>query len=217
MHIDFKKEKDQILRNLEDIEESLNGLDPFSIDSFDREDTLIVFIDVINGFISEGVYSNPLAGGIMDCVKELADNKKCIPSIAFADYHSSDSLEFEAHPEHALAGTSESELHESIAGKVRDVFHKDSINGFFAAGFKEFFDKNIAVKNIIVAGLVTDICVLNFCLTLKSYCNQTGRKLDIHVPMAGVESFDLKDVHSATLMNLVSASMMLTNSIKLYN
>lgn len=217
MYIDIKKEKDQVLANLENIEENLKGLASFSIDNFEKENTLIVFIDIINGFISEGVYRNPLAGGIIDFVKELADNKRCIPSIAFADYHCSESLEFEAHPQHALAGTSESELHESILGKMRGVFHKDSINGFFALGFKEFFDKNIAIKNIIVAGLVTDICVLNFCLTLKSYCNQTGRKLGIHVPMAGIESFELKDVHSATLMNLVSASMMLTNGIKLYN
>lgn len=217
MHIDLKKDKESIFLSLEKIEEAVKNAEKFYIKNMKSDNTLIVLVDVINGFIGEGVYSNPLAPNIMNTVSQLVDNKEGIQVIALSDAHTEDSFEFDAHPIHALGSTSEAELHKALKKFDIRVFKKDSINGFFAEGFKEYFDSNHHIDNVVVVGLVTDICVLNFCMTLKTYCNQMRRQLAIHVPITGIESFDIEGIHSATLMNLVSASMMMTNGIKLYS
>lgn len=214
MHIHIKKDEEKILESIGKMHQNIKAQDAFDLKAFRPADTLIVLVDVINGFIDQGVYSNPLAASILDRISSLVQSD--LPCIALSDAHTESSIEFESHPVHGLKSSTESNLNQQIVDDVDIIFEKDSINGFFAEGFKSYFDDHKEIKHVIVVGLVTDICVLNFCLTLKAYCNQMKRPLDIHLPIDGVETFDLPG-HSATLMNLVSSSMMMANGIKLYN
>ena len=71
--------------------------------------------------------------------------------------------------------------------------------------------------NFVLAGLVTDICVMTFALTLKSYFNEKNIVSRLMLPLAAVETFDLPVTnHQAELMNTFAVYNMQMNGIEIY-
>ena len=86
-----------------------------------------------------------------------------------------------------------------------------------AAGFQTWLTAHPEVVNFVITGLVTDICVLNFSLTLKSYFNEKNIVSRLMLPLTTVETFDLPATnHQAELMNTVALYQMQMNGIELY-
>ena len=73
---------------------------------------LLVVVDMVNGFIKEGVMSSKNIEHIIPRIKALVEKtKKSNEGVAFIkDTHTPESLEFKKFPVHCLKGTSESEL-----------------------------------------------------------------------------------------------------------
>ena len=156
---------------------------------------LLLVVDMINGFITEGNLHDKSIGTIIPAcekyIKEYLTNDWEI--VAFCDTHEEDSKEFSVYPIHCLADTKESELVEELA-VYRDrikLIPKNSTNGFLAPGFAVYKDRLEEYEEIMIVGCCSDICVLQLALTLKAYCNQYDYETEIVVDTAACETFDI--------------------------
>ena len=199
--------EETILNDLEEIIPlSKNELDLTN----DSQGFGLIIVDEVNGFAKVGggnlapqvpneqvsmmVYeTNSLAHSFVD--KEM-------PILALLDTHEPGKPE-PPYPPHCELGTGEEELinelkwieNEPLATLVR----KDCINGFIGAfqsdGSNAIIDwvKEYNIKNVLVVGICTDICVMDFVLTLLSARNHGmihGLK-EVMVYDKGCSTFDL--------------------------
>lgn len=189
---------------------------PLKLSEFNKSETVLVVVDMINGFVNEGSLSSPRIRNIVSDVSKLVSEclEKGIDIIAFADCHKENSVEFENFPVHCLENTRESELIDEIKNDISKVIPKNSTNGFHAPEFQKFLAENRNIKNFIVCGDCTDICVHNFCITLKTYFSQNNIKSRVIVPINAVETYD-GGIHNAEFMNFSALMIMETNGIEL--
>ena len=69
---------------------------------------------------------------------------------------------------------------------------------------------------MVVTGCCTDICVMQFVLTLKAAWNQADRPVEIIVPRQLVETYDAPS-HSGELMGGAALVSMLGNGVRVVN
>lgn len=186
----------------------LNGLDPRT--------SMAVFVDIINGFINEGAMAAERVGDIIPANAELL--RKCseahIPAAAFADCHGEGAAEFLSFPPHCIEGTDESEVVKElkdIGGYV--LIPKNSTNGFHEDKFRELLKSRPETETFIVTGDCTDICVMQFCLALKTYFTQRDRQVRIIVPVSCVETYDAP-FHGSDLCNIAAYKLMKDSGIE---
>jgi nicotinamidase-related amidase len=179
---------------------------------------LLVVVDMIRGFIEQGPLADPAISTIIgDNVELIKDfTKRGQPVIAFRDAHDEDSKEFAFYPAHCVKGTRESELVDAIAA-FQDrmiVIEKDTTNGFQTETFQSYIAREAPFDRIVVIGCCTDICVLQFVLSLKTYLQQ--RKLDTEVVVVKdcVETFDIPG-HARREFNAFSFKLMKNAGISL--
>ena len=215
----FSKKEEAMIQLLE-IEEGWKNLPILEVSGLNPDQTAIVFIDVIEGFVNQGALASERAKDILEPVKRLNEATGGFHKIYFKDCHTKDSAEFAAYVPHCLKGTAETELISELipeAGERSRQIEKNCINGFMAAGFQTWLTAHPEVVNFVITGLVTDICVLNFSLTLKSYFNEKNIVSRLMLPLTTVETFDLPATnHQAELMNTVALYQMQMNGIELY-
>ena len=101
--------------------------------------TALVIVDMVNGFLTEGVLSSPRSASVLpECEKLLKFFKENnLPCIAFADCHEPDCIEFQSFPPHCIKGSSEAEIAPSlqeIGGYTK--IEKNSTNGFLTPEFQ---------------------------------------------------------------------------------
>ena len=163
--------------------------------------TALVIVDMVNGFLTEGALSSPRSAAVLPACEALLRNMQddAFPKVAFADCHEPDCIEFASFPPHCIRGTSESE----IAPGLREIggyllIEKNSTNGAITPEFQKWLAENNDVTRIVVCGVCTDICVMQFCLTLKTLCNQAERPMEVLVPLNAVATYDAPG-HNADL------------------
>ena len=101
------------------------------------------------------------------------------------------------------------ELAEKIRKFPETLLRKNSTDAFFVLGMTEPLS---GVETVVVTGCCTDICILQFILTLKAAWNQEDRPVEILVPRQLVENYDAPG-HSGELMGTASLASMLGNGI----
>ena len=172
---------------------------------------LLVVVDMVNGFIKEGVMSSKNIEHIIPRIKALVDKtKKSNEGVAFIkDTHTPESLEFKKFPVHCLKGTSESELVSELKPYEKDslVYEKDSTSTMFAPGFITDIEEMKKLREVIVTGCCTDICVLNLVLPLTNYFDQNKRDVKVSVYEDAIETYDSPS-HSAKEYNEMSLKLM---------
>ncbi len=191
------------------------SLSPMSISELDPQRSELVIVDIVNGFVRQGAMASPLVEDIIPPVVSLMD--KCtnanIPAIAFADCHCADCEEFSSFPPHCIENTAESEIVDEIKSKgCYTLIKKNSTNGFHEEAFKEHLTSS-GKNTFIVTGDCTDICVLQFCLALKTFFTQKDKKCEIIIPINCVETYDAPN-HSADLMNIAAYKIMKDSGIR---
>lgn len=169
---------------------------------------ILIVVDMLKGFIDKGPLADPSIRQIVPenvrLVETFLNDKK--PVLYFQDAHSLDALEFENYPPHCLKGTTESELIDDLKvfeDKMIQV-EKNTTNGFFAPAFQTFLKNNPDLEKITVIGCCTDICVLNFAVTMKTYSQTIQKPITIIVPENAVDTFgipghDKQTYHQAAL------------------
>ncbi|KAK7317685.1 hypothetical protein RJT34_02117 [Clitoria ternatea] len=151
--------------------------------------TGLVLVDLVNGFCTVGAGNlapRELDKQISKVVKESvrlskAFSEKKWPIFAFRDCHHPDVPE-PPYPPHCLDGTDEAKLVPDLLWLENEpnatIRCKDCIDGFLGSiekdGSNVFIDwvKNNQIKQILVAGLCTDICVLDFVCSVLSARNR---------------------------------------------
>lgn len=195
---------------INELADEINSLAPVKLSDFDKDKTVFAAVDIINGFIREGaMHSESIESIIEPSAKLLSECKKLgIAAVAFADCHGKGCAEFASFPEHCVKGTSESEIVDelkAIGGYT--LIEKNSTNGCHEEAFADFLAKHPKTDTFIVCGDCTDICVLQFCLSLKTLFNKTNKPLDIVVPINAVETYDAP-YHNAAFANLAAYKLM---------
>lgn len=202
-------------KTAEALAEEINSLEAISFDHIPAEGTAMVIVDAVNGFIREGAMSSKRIESIIPNIVSLM--KKCkeksIPIAAFADCHGESCAEFASFPPHCIKGTSESEIVDEIKAEGGyKLIEKNSTNGFHEKQFRDCLETN-GKSRFIVTGDCTDICVLQFCLSLKTYFTQKDMQSEIIVPLNCVETYDAP-YHEAGFMSLAAYKILKDSGIK---
>lgn len=195
--------------------DEIKNLPQMSVSELIPEKTALIIVDVVNGFIREGAMASPIVEKIVPSVAALAEacRSRGIPVAALADCHKEDCAEFASFPPHCVEGTSESELVDELKDKDCYVIKKNSTNGFHEKEFMRNLVSRPSVTAFVVAGDCTDICVMQLCLTLKTWFTQQNRAAEIIVPINCVETYDAPN-HNADFMNIAAYKIMKDSGIK---
>lgn len=152
----------------------------------------LVVVDMINGFLKEGALSDPSIQNIIPSVKELIEKYQKDQSLIlnFQDAHDKESKEFEVYPIHCLQGSTEAELIDELKPYKPSMttLYKNSTNGFMHPDFLDFF-KTANCSEYVVVGCCTDICILQFTLSLQGYIQENNYSTKIYVVKDAVETF----------------------------
>ena len=202
-----------------EIFDTLAKLPTIQLKDLPEKQTALVMVDMINGFSREGALKSPRMEGLIPKIAELS--KACdelqITKLAFADCHTKESPEFDAYPEHCMAGTSEGEIVDElkeIGGYT--LIPKNSTNSFIEDEFQEWLKKNEHINTFIITGVCTDICVQQFAITLKAWFNMQNIKARIMVPITAVETYDL-GLHNGDMVNAMALYNMMLNGVEVVN
>lgn len=204
---------------MKNINETL-GVSSISLNALPKENTVLFIVDMVIGFVEEGILSSPRVKNMSNNLLELNENMSGYRKVIFIDSHNEDSEELKSYPRHCLVNSKEEDLIDGLKECINDdeftkVIKKNSTNGFHVPQFKEWLDNNInTTDNYIITGCVTDICVMQFALTLKTYFNQFDISKRVIIPTNVVETFDIPG-HSAEEMNLFALSSMKAAGIEI--
>ena len=152
----------------------------------------LLIADMINDFVT-GSLKCERAQRIIPNIKKLADfcRSKGIPIIYLNDQHLKVDKELDLWGEHAMAGTKGGEVIPELKVQERDyVVPKRRYSGFFATGL-DLLLRELCVNEIIITGLLTNLCVLH------TAADAYFREFDIIVPEDGVEALTQEDQESA--------------------
>lgn len=205
-----------MLEAINNIKDELNQICELSLNTLDG-DTALIVVDMVKGFCNIGPLSTNRSIKVIDPIINLnlimKENKK----VFFVDSHNESSIEFKSYPVHCIKDSMEEEIIDELIEYSKDststIIKKNSINGFHASEFKEWLNVNKTIKNFIVTGLCTDICVETFAISLSTYFNEVDKDINIIVPINTVETFDF-GTHNGDLMNMISLYKMKSNGIK---
>lgn len=155
---------------------------------------LLVVVDMVNGFIKEGNMADPRINHITERIASLVENAiKEKEGVAFIkDTHDLDSAEFKKFPVHCVRGTGEEELIDELK-KYESYglsYEKNSTSTIFAPGFMNDIQEMKKLREVIITGCCTDICVLNLAIPLTNYFDQSNRDVSIIVDQNAVETYD---------------------------
>lgn len=159
-------------------------------------ESVLFIVDMNNGFCRKGALASirveNIIGNIVNLLEEFKKNN--LPIIVFTDCHNKNSVEFKNFPPHCIEGTEEVEIVEEIRKYegYYSLIKKNSTNAFMEEETKKKIDELISkgYKHWYVTGCVTDICVKQFALTLKTYFNAKDLDMDVIVPKNCVQTFD---------------------------
>lgn len=173
---------------------------------------ILFVVDMINGFIKEGSLHDE---AILDISKNIENLlKKIDASIFICDGHAPDSKEFCSYPLHCVKGTAESEVIEELRPYVKTKIYKNSTNTFMSPSFQDLLPTLKNHKDIILTGCCTDLCILQFALSLNSWLNEHNYKEQrVIVPVDCVDTYDIESIHDAKWWNFFSLKNMETNGI----
>ncbi|MDF2676424.1 MAG: Amidase from nicotinamidase family [Bacillota bacterium] len=188
------------------------------LNSMKKDKTVLVVIDMVNGFTYNGALSSTRVAKMAKNIVELNEKTEGYKKIFFLDSHVENSQEFVSFPKHCIKDTDESLLIPELIKYTKEnnsvCIEKNSTNGFLAKGFQNWLENNIEnIDNYIITGCVTDICVLQFALCLKAYFNEHNKNKRLIVPINTVDTYD-GGSHDAYLMNLFALYNMKTSGIE---
>ncbi|MDH5557505.1 MAG: isochorismatase family protein [Alphaproteobacteria bacterium] len=172
--------------------------------------TGLVIVDEVNGFASVGCgnlappVDNPQVTQMVSETDRLAREFQARgwPILAFLDTHEVGKPE-PPYPPHCEKGTGEEELVPELKWleeeRAATLLRKDCINGFVGAfrpdggnGLIDWVNEN-SLERLLVVGICTDICVMDFVLTTLSARNHGMMPTlkDIAVYATGCSTYDL--------------------------
>jgi len=186
--------------------EDINRIQPVSLSDFNAEDTMVVMIDMINGFCKFGPLSSPHVESMIPSMSDFLDQAASlgIPLVSYRDEHPLDAKEFRDYPPHCIKDTDESQLVDELTRFEFIDIPKNSTNGFLAKNPLDTIPNGSKIKNILVIGCVTDICVRDFATTMNKYLQQINQPCRVLIVENLVDTFDIEGVHNRQVEQALS-------------
>lgn len=161
----------------------------------------LIVVDMVNGFVREGVLHDEEIGKIIprqiELIKEAQKEGKLI--IFIKDTHREDSVEFArfGNTPHCLENTSESELVEELSEfehKDNTVsIRKNSTSFMESPEFRLLMASQGELEEFDIIGCCTDICVVNGTMGLANYLDEWNRTHTIRVHEDGIATYGEAD------------------------
>ena len=159
------------------------------INNLKMYDKCLIVVDMVNGFVTEGVLHDKKIGNTINRQIELIkDAKKEGSLIVFIkDTHTKDSVEFErfGNLPHCIEKTKESELVDELKVYENDndtiSIEKNSTSFMESPKFRELMKYEKNMNDFDIVGCCTDICVVNGTIALANYLDQNNRHHTIRV------------------------------------
>ena len=168
------------------------------IDNLKLYKDCLIIVDMVNGFVREGVLHDEEISKIIPTqiklIKEAKETKQLI--IFIKDNHTKESTEFErfGNTTNCLKGTSESEVVDElkIYEQAKDTISitKNSTSCMDAPDFRKLLERQTTLENFNVVGCCTDICITNGVLGLANYLDENNRKHSINVYLDAIATYD---------------------------
>lgn len=187
-----------------------------NLKDLDQSKTALIVIDMVNGFVKEGALSSNRVYDLIPEIVSIVENLPQSNKVFFLDSHTKDSKEFDSYPIHCLEGTKEELLIDELDNLMDSnslKIKKNSTNGAIEDLFLKWLDKNSHIENFIITGCITEVCVMQFALTLKGLLNKDNKNGRLIVPMNAVDTFHSPE-HDATIINYFALSNMKQNGIE---
>ena len=189
------------------------------LEKLKRYRKMLYVIDMVNGFVNEGVlHDKHIRGVIPEQIRLIEKIKNEGEGIAFIkDCHQKNSVEFQHFPEHCIEGTSEAELVPELQSYEKDalVYCKNSTSAMFAPNMMEDLDKMENLEEVIGVGCCTDICDVNFLIPLKNYFQQKNRDVTIFAVKKAMDTYHISLVHDREEYENMAHKMMEQSGIVL--
>ena len=175
---------------------------------------LLVVVDMVNGFIKEGKMSDKDINHITPRIKSLVEEYLSEGVSFIKDTHEIDSTEFKKYPPHCIKGTSESNLISELAIYEKDSlsYEKNSTCTIFARNFMSDIERMKKLREVIITGCCTDICVMNLAIPLVNYFDENNENVKVWVPENAVETFN-SDTHNREEYNKMALKLMKNQGI----
>jgi len=162
------------------------------------DQTAVCAVDVVNGFCKEGNLASPRVAKIVEPIVELfrqADELGISHYALSQDNHPAESTEFQIYPPHCVEGSHEaktvSELSDLPFARKFKILPKKTINPGIERNFHEWVDRNDHLRQFIVVGDCTDICVYLLSVYLKSHAVQKDETFHVIVPANCADTYDI--------------------------
>ena len=152
----------------------------------------------------------------MDLVESFLSDEEGVAFIK--DTHEVNSTEFKKYPPHCLKGTSESELISELSSYEQKSlsYEKNSTSTIFAKNFMRDIERMESLKEVIITGCCTDICVMNLAIPLVNYFDEENRDVRVLVPQNAVETFN-SNIHNRDEYNSMALKLMKNQGIGVEN
>ena len=153
---------------------------------------MLIVVDMVNGFVTEGALHDTDIGDIIprqiELIKEAKNQGKLI--VFIKDTHTINSTEFnrfggKEKGAHCVKGTREQELVDEMKEYENDpgtiVIEKNSTSYMEVPEFRLLLEYQKALEEIWVIGCCTDICIINGTIPMSNYFDQWNREVIIKV------------------------------------
>ncbi len=179
----------------------------------------VFLIDMNVGFCEEGNLADPtikhIVPNIIPIIRQTLEEGEAF--FVVNDKHDKDSVEFKRYLEHCKdekesRTIKELAIYEQYATKM---FYKNSTCALFAKGMIETLLEMQNLKQVIITGCCTDICIINFAIALRNFFDEMNMDIDIIVPIDAVETYHIPSVHEREEYNNMAYKMMKNNGITL--
>ncbi|MGG7074182.1 isochorismatase family cysteine hydrolase [Campylobacter sp. 9BO] len=180
--------------NDEVIDKFYNGLEYIKLGDLNPEKSCFIVVDMINAFCKQGALASTECAQVVPNLATVLSKAKQLGFKNFLfiqDRHDDESLEFDAFPPHALAGSDEENIVDELTQlKLGErVFYKNSFLIAYNADFNKFINDHKEIDTFIIVGCCTDICVFSTVLHLSCLSNEQGKKRKIIIPKSLVATY----------------------------
>lgn len=159
----------------------------------------LFIIDMNNGFVNFGSMANPDNDHYNDLVPEQLEllekfrNERQLVNFIL-EGHTEDAVEFLLYPPHCVYNTEEAEVIPEFASAQKEentkTYYKNSINGALNYGLQIDIEDLKELREIVICGVCTDLCVLDFARTLARYLDEINRQVHIFVVASMCSTFN---------------------------
>ena len=156
----------------------------------------LYMIDMNNGFVNFGAMANPLYNKLVpEQLKMIEKMRKENGLVNFIlEGHDRNAREFDTYPAHCIKGTPEADLIPEFINEQNKentkTYYKNSINGMLNRNVGDDIRKLKKLKEVIIEGVCTDLCVFDFGRTALRYFDEINKEIKMFVVKNAVDTFD---------------------------